>query len=119
LWSLDTGHEKQLAAIRHFYVDLLQRRDDPIQAARISLLIQVVFLRAANDGQLIWLEELTEISKYVESFLEKYDGVELPFTYAREFRDAACPMLTILREWAVQNAVSEIDRVIKSMGCNE
>jgi len=119
LWSMDTGHEKQLAAIRQFYMDLLQRVDNPVLAARMSLLIQIIFLRAANDGQLIQLDELERISVYTESFLARYNDVELPTTYATEFREAACPMLIILREWAVQNAVLEIDRIKKLMGCNE
>lgn len=114
LWSQATGLERQLDDIKHFYLDLVRDRDQE-EGARLSLLIQVIFLRALKDGHIIWLEELRKIVDYIQPVIQKHSHHDLPPAYAEEYRQAICPALEFFAQSSSHiddDKSEEIDRIL-------
>jgi serine/threonine protein kinase len=118
IWSQGTGLERPLEDIKQFYLDLIDGRDAE-EGARLSLLVQIIFLRALEDRHLIRLEELRSIAKSIQPVIERYAHVELPPAYAAEYREVTCPTLKILRRLRLfdQHDVDEIDRLLTVFNC--
>jgi serine/threonine protein kinase len=114
LWSQATGLERQLDDIKQFYVDLVKDRDQS-EGARLSLLIQIIFLRALKDGHIIWLEELRKIIDYIQPVIKTHAKHDLPPAYAEEYRQAICPALEFLAQFSSSiddEKSAEIDRIL-------
>jgi serine/threonine protein kinase len=118
LWSQATGLERQPDDIKQFYIDLVKDRDQS-EGARLSLLIQIIFLRALKDGHIIWLEELRKIIDYIQPVIKTHAKHELPPAYAAEYREVTCLTLKILRRLRLfdQHYVDEIDRLLTVFNC--